>query len=57
MLPKKWNDTFSALVALPIIAILTWQGTALPEMVTGAFISVLTTVVLFYFRKAPDGEA
>jgi len=57
MLPKKWNDSLSALIALPLIGILTWQGNQLPEMVTGAFIALVTLIVQFYFRKAgPEGE-
>lgn len=58
MLPKTWNDSFGALLALPIIGILTFYAEVLPEMVAGAFISVLTTIVIHYFRKAPPaGEA
>ena len=58
MLPKKWNDTLSLLIALPIIGILTFYADRLPEMVVGAFIALVTLIVQFYFRKAgPEGEA
>ena len=57
MLPKNWNDSFGALLALPIIGILTFYSEVLPEIVAGAFISVLTTIVIHYFRKAPPEGA
>jgi len=53
---KKFNDLFAIVVVALIFIFWILQGKGIitdNQAITGATITVLTTVVFFYFRKAP----
>ncbi len=54
--PQKFNDTLALVSILGILALFAAQGLgwlpSLPEIVTGALVSNLGLIFIFYYRKA-----
>lgn len=53
--PKTWNDVLALVFGLSILTLWSLSGCNvlyLPDIITGATISVFTLITQYYFRKA-----